>query len=381
MGFGSVSRGTSKLIMLRFLAIAVFVGVISANKNVELYEDTASWGGECATGMMQSPIDLPSDMKAENHAPLNYRNYFNGHFNKHIKGSVINNGISVVWNVNPNSHFHLHGGNMWKYKNPSIRRGPFGGSTHSHAYYLWKIDFHWGEPGNPSKGSEHTIDGEMAPLEMQMVHIEDRYIDTDGKVMWNKARKVKHGVAILSILFYIDNNKPQNQEPLSQLDDSIWEMHWPGANAKRALHKSMDLVEVEEKQLEHDHELDIKSLQYAFSQLKESESETKETRAPHMKRIKMTLNVGAFIRKAIRNGADKTMSTYWSYMGSLTTPGCSEAVTWVVFHRTLPIAQVQANAFASLYTNNYRESRPAAPEHELKYLIHDCLTCNCHCNV
>ena len=48
-----------------------------------------------------------------------------------------------------------------------------------------------------------------SPLEMQMVHIEDRYIDTDGKVMWNKARKVKHGVAILSILFYIDNSKPQ----------------------------------------------------------------------------------------------------------------------------------------------------------------------------
>ena len=97
-------------------------------------------------------------------------------------------------------------------------------------------------------------------------------------------------------------------------------MHWPGANGKRALHESMDLDEVEEKQLEHDHELNIKSLQYAFSQLKESEGETKETRVPHMKRIKMTLNVGAFIRKAIRNGADKTMSTYWSYKGSLTTP-------------------------------------------------------------
>merc|ERR1719356_851775 len=137
----------------------------------------------------------------------------------------------------------------------------------------------------------------------------------------------------------------------------------------------MDLDEVEEKLLEHDHELNIKSLQYAFSQLKDSEAETKETRAPHMKRIKMTLNVGAFIRKAIRNGADKTMSTYWTYKGSLTTPGCEEAVTWVVFDRKLPIAQVQANAFSSLYRNNYRPSRPAAPEHELERLIHDCLHC------
>lgn len=107
-------------------------------------------------------------------------------------------------------------------------------------------------------------------------------------------------------------------------------MHHPGAwggagnpgngRKKRALHESMDLDEVEEKQLEQDHELNIKSLQYAFSQLKESEAGTKETREPHMKRIKMTLAPGAFIQKAIRNGADKTMSTYWTYMGSLTTP-------------------------------------------------------------
>merc|ERR1719270_1893701 len=28
-------------------------------------------------------------MKAEVHAPINYRNYFNGHFNKHFKGTSI----------------------------------------------------------------------------------------------------------------------------------------------------------------------------------------------------------------------------------------------------------------------------------------------------
>ena len=44
---------------------------------------------------------------------------------------------------------------------------------------------------------------------MQMVHIEDKMIEKDGKIDWNRARKAKHGVAILSILFYIDNSKPQ----------------------------------------------------------------------------------------------------------------------------------------------------------------------------
>ena len=98
-------------------------------------------------------------------------------------------------------------------------------------------------------------------------------------------------------------------------------MHWPGAAAgKRSITESMDLDEVEEKQMEYDHELNMKSLRNALTQLKTNDN-AKETRAPHMKRLKLKLSVGAFIRKAIRNGADKTMSTYWSYKGSLTTPG------------------------------------------------------------
>merc|ERR1712038_2054959 len=35
-------------------------------------------------------------MKAEVHAPINYRNYFNGHFNKHFKGTLRNTGTSVI---------------------------------------------------------------------------------------------------------------------------------------------------------------------------------------------------------------------------------------------------------------------------------------------
>merc|ERR1712133_305339 len=133
----------------------------------------------------------------------------------------------------------------------------------------------------------------------------------------------------------------QNQEPLSEIDDMVWEMNWPGSGRrKRSTDAHMSLDEIEEAQLEYDHELNLKSLQYAFDQLKVDENAEEAdrvkrsvTRKPHMKRMKLTLNVGAFIRKAIRNGRDKTMSTYWSYKGSLTTPSCKEAVTWVIFQR------------------------------------------------
>merc|ERR1712136_261370 len=144
--------------------------------------------------------------------------------------------------------------------------------------------------------------------------------------------------------------------------------------------------EIEEEQLEYDHELNLKSLQYAFDQLKvdENTNESHRVKRASMKRMKLTLNVGAFIRKAIRSGFDKTMSTYWSYKGSLTTPGCKEAVTWVIFQRLLPIAQVQANAFSSLYCNNYRpvqNGRSGHADYNVKHLIHNCLNCECQCYV
>ena len=44
---------------------------------------------------------------------------------------------------------------------------------------------------------------------MQMVHVEDRYIKDMGEVDWEAAQGAQHGVAILSILFYVDPKKPQ----------------------------------------------------------------------------------------------------------------------------------------------------------------------------
>ena len=52
------------------------------------------WTDTCVDGEYQSPVDLPTNMKAEVHAPINYRNYFNGHFNKHFKGTLRNTGTS-----------------------------------------------------------------------------------------------------------------------------------------------------------------------------------------------------------------------------------------------------------------------------------------------
>ena len=45
---------------------------------------------------------------------------------------------------------------------------------------------------------------------------------------------------------------------------------------------------------------------------------------------------------------------YWTYMGSLTTPPCTEGVRWFVFEQELSLSRDQLRAFAALYKMNSR---------------------------
>ena len=44
---------------------------------------------------------------------------------------------------------------------------------------------------------------------MQMVHIEDDFVEADGSLNLEGAKGAKHGFAILSILFKVDNRLNQ----------------------------------------------------------------------------------------------------------------------------------------------------------------------------
>lgn len=49
---------------------------------------------------------------------------------------------------------------------------------------------------------------------------------------------------------------------------------------------------------------------------------------------------------------------YFRYQGSLTTPPCSEVVSWVVMTESISVSQAQVDAFAALYPMNARPVQP-----------------------
>ncbi len=50
---------------------------------------------------------------------------------------------------------------------------------------------------------------------------------------------------------------------------------------------------------------------------------------------------------------------YWTYMGSLTTPPCSENVLWMVMKQAMPVSAEQIAIFGRLYKNNARPVQAA----------------------
>jgi len=51
---------------------------------------------------------------------------------------------------------------------------------------------------------------------------------------------------------------------------------------------------------------------------------------------------------------------YFTYMGSLTTPPCSESVTWVVLKEPVMLSKQQVENFGRIYSNNARPIQPKA---------------------
>ncbi|XP_060704276.1 carbonic anhydrase 4a [Hemiscyllium ocellatum] len=211
----------------------------------------------------QSPINIVTKKAKfdENLTPFIFHGY------DHVDHwSIGNNGHTVT--VTLNEGITIKGGNL------------------PHTYKAAQFHYHWGTDTDP--GSEHTIDGEQYPMEMHIVHYNEKYGSLEN------ALNRPDGVAVLGFLFEKSN---ENNEGMNLFIQAL-----------KSVSKSGDSGQ-------------LKS--FALNKL-----------IPDREKLKK----------------------YYRYQGSLTTPGCDEAVIWTVFAELIPISKNQLNSFsASLF---YNDSEP-----------------------
>ncbi|KAK2881251.1 hypothetical protein QQF64_008391 [Cirrhinus molitorella] len=165
-------------------------------------------------------------------------------------------------------------------------------------YKAQQLHLHWGKNGEP--GSEHTIDGEKYPMELHIVHINEKYNSVD------EAIKDSSGVAVLGFFYEVSANANNKYDGII---NSLKNITHPGTNVTLPA-VSLDMLILPHNELER----------------------------------------------------------YFRYEGSLTTPGCSEAVVWTVFEKAIPLSKEQLSAFSNLMfsdgTPMVNTFRPVQPRHE-----------------
>jgi len=155
-------------------------------------------------------------------------------------------------------------------------------------FQLLQIHFHWG----PTQGSEHTLAGRRLPMEMHAVHLNVKYAKTP-KEEWSQ-----HSDALLVLGFLIEvaSQTKGNQDP---------------------------------KELQ----------QFTFGPIQPFVKGIQEMEKDGSKQVEISgVNLMGFA-KSVR------FNQFYHYSGSLTTPPCTEVVSWVVFDKPVVIGDSQAEAF------------------------------------
>jgi len=200
-----------------------------------------------------------------------------------------------------NGHSVVFGASMPN--NFTIQDGPYNGEV----YQFLQLHFHWGS--KDTQGSEHTINGTEYPMELHMVHINSKYVDAEGNLDGGYATNAD-GLAVLGFMFEVNST---DFDGLENITSGIQSIVANRPSRKRGV-------------------------------------------AGHTENIELQL--APFLQSVMSGG-------YFTLSGSLTTPGCNEVVTWVVFKDAIQMSSSQLAHFRSLkdgegkkLVDNYRPPLP-----------------------
>ena len=123
-------------------ALFGLIGQVEANYGYTADNGPDTWTGQCQSGNLQSPIDIPYNYehlkRRDDWLPFQWLHY---KIEPH-KMYIENDGHTVIITFDPNDCHHI----------PTVVQGELPGS-----FQLAEIRFHWGDYGND--GSEHELFG------------------------------------------------------------------------------------------------------------------------------------------------------------------------------------------------------------------------------
>nr|XP_019962607.1 PREDICTED: carbonic anhydrase 4-like isoform X1 [Paralichthys olivaceus]XP_019962608.1 PREDICTED: carbonic anhydrase 4-like isoform X1 [Paralichthys olivaceus]XP_019962609.1 PREDICTED: carbonic anhydrase 4-like isoform X1 [Paralichthys olivaceus] len=171
-----------------------------------------------------------------------------------------------------------------------------------HVYSTLQFHFHWGS--TVSKGSEHMVDSKRYSMEM---HIVNKRKD----LTLDEAVQTSNGLAVLGFFIEAESTKSSsgsgqtNPTPSPAADTGAW----------KKLTNYLSAIEDIDSKVNFTEEISIDDLLSSVSK-----------------------------------------SVYYRYNGSLTTPGCNEAVVWTVFKESIKVDQKLMMLFPTQmkYNNVYR---------------------------
>ncbi|XP_062887381.1 carbonic anhydrase 4a [Mobula hypostoma] len=203
----------------------------------------------------QSPINIETwEAKLDSSlGPINFEGY--GDYDEDKEWTIKNNGHSVQ--VDLTGDITISGGGL-----PST-------------FKALQFHYHWGTTTLP--GSEHTINRVQYPMELHIVHKNEKYSSV------TEASKHQDGLAVLGFIFIESEEENHGSDNVLKALDSV------GQNGATSKLKQFSL----------------------------------ENMIPNKEKLKK----------------------YYRYQGSLTTPGCNEAVIWTVFPEPIQWSKSQLNKF------------------------------------